>query len=192
MFMSETIDKVRLGALRAILTQQRNAELAKVKEFRRDQADETLNVPGDDLEVARSLADIELHASLIERSEERLKAIDAACVRLEENRYGLCEQCGNDISLERLRVLPFAILCIDCQENRESQRGSTGSTLEEPFLRRWRAPEEYEESLDDSEKPREPEEDLAIRESAFGPEEGELEESLSAPVRRGRRRKSAL
>jgi DnaK suppressor protein len=193
MFMSETIDKARLEALRAILTLQRDAEYAKVRDFRRDQTDEALSVPSDDLEVARSLADIEMHASLIERSEERLKAIDAAFTRLEQNRYGLCEQCGSEISLERLRALPFATCCIDCQEKRESRRSAlgAGSQVDEPFLRRWRPPEEYEDSVDDLDKLKEPEEDLTIRESAFGPEEGELEELPSAPVRRGRRRKAA-
>jgi len=190
--MSEAINERRLAALREILSQQHNAESAKIREFRRDQVDETVNVPSDDLEVARSLADIEMHASLIERSEERLKAIDAAFNRLEQHNYGLCEQCGNEISLERLRALPFATFCIDCQEKREVRRGQLGARAnptDEPFIRRWRGPEDLEESVEDD-RVKEPEDELAVRESAFGPEEGELEEPLSAPpTRRGRRRR---
>lgn len=191
--MSEAITQRRLTALREILSQQRNSELAKIRDFRRDQIDETLSVPSDDLEVARSLADIEMHASLIERAEERLKAIDAAFSRLEQHSFGLCEQCGNEISLERLRALPFATFCIDCQEKREARRGQLGvraNPTDEPFIRRWRGPEEFEESVEDD-RAKEPEDELAVRESAFGPEEGELEEPLSAPpARRGRRRRS--
>jgi DnaK suppressor protein len=39
--------------------------------------------------------------------------------RLEEGRYGLCFECGDEISEARLRALPFAVRCKDCEEARE-------------------------------------------------------------------------
>jgi len=36
------------------------------------------------------------------------------------DRFGKCEQCGNDISYERLDALPHARLCIDCKEKEEN------------------------------------------------------------------------
>jgi RNA polymerase-binding transcription factor DksA len=30
--------------------------------------------------------------------------------------YGICERCGQPISLERLEALPWAVLCIDCKQ----------------------------------------------------------------------------
>ena len=189
--MPQNKQKLRLEALRKILISLRNTEIAKIKEFRRDQADETLSVPGDEAEVARSVADIEMHASLIERSEERLKAIDAAFSRLEQGRYGICEQCGNEIPLERIRALPFARYCVEDQEKDESRLGSLSGSTESSVLRRWEPPEEYEKSPEEADERAEPEDELTVRASAFGPEEGELEELPSQPVRRGRRRKSA-
>jgi len=45
--------------------------------------------------------------------------IDEALRKLDEGTYGLCEDCGDGISSERLRILPFAIRCRDCQEDHE-------------------------------------------------------------------------
>ena len=45
--------------------------------------------------------------------------IDAALEKLQEGTYGICEDCGGKINEERLKVLPFAIYCKDCQEKIE-------------------------------------------------------------------------
>jgi DnaK suppressor protein len=50
---------------------------------------------------------------------ETLRKIDEALRKVNEGTYGICEDCGEEISEERLKILPFAIYCIDCQEKRE-------------------------------------------------------------------------
>jgi DnaK suppressor protein len=50
---------------------------------------------------------------------ETLLKVDEALRKIDEGTYGRCEDCGGDISMERLKVLPFAIYCVDCQEKRE-------------------------------------------------------------------------
>ena len=50
---------------------------------------------------------------------ENLFKIDEALRKLDEGTYGKCEDCGGDISAERLKILPYAIYCIDCKEKRE-------------------------------------------------------------------------
>jgi DnaK suppressor protein len=50
---------------------------------------------------------------------EVLLKIDEALRKLREGTYGTCEDCGEEINTERLKVLPFAIYCRDCQEKRE-------------------------------------------------------------------------
>lgn len=52
---------------------------------------------------------------------ETLIKIDEALRKLKENSYGICEDCGDDINAERLRVMPFAIRCRDCQEAQEEK-----------------------------------------------------------------------
>ncbi len=61
--------------------------------------------------------DIEL--ALIQMKAETLNKIDEALARLEAGRYGVCFECGDDISEQRLRALPFAVRCKDCEEARE-------------------------------------------------------------------------
>jgi DnaK suppressor protein len=140
----------RRESLRAILTHERNQALAQVREYRHDQEDEATAPPGDEMDMARSLSDIETHASLIERVEDRLKAIDFAFDRLEQGRYGICAQCGEEIPLERLKVLPFAGYCVDCQQKRISGAGSSKPWIDEPFIRQWDVPEEMDEPTEAS------------------------------------------
>jgi DnaK suppressor protein len=61
--------------------------------------------------------DIEL--ALIQMKAETLNKINEALARLDEGRYGLCFECGDEISEARLRALPFAVRCKDCEEARE-------------------------------------------------------------------------
>lgn len=53
-----------------------------------------------------------------------LYAIDAAFERLRRCQYGLCEDCSNEISLERLTVVPLASRCADCQWDRENKKAT--------------------------------------------------------------------
>ncbi len=50
---------------------------------------------------------------------ENLTKIDEALRKLSEGTYGICEDCGEEIDIERLKVMPFAIYCKEDQERRE-------------------------------------------------------------------------
>jgi DnaK suppressor protein len=68
-----------------------------------------------------SEADIQedIEFALIQMKAESLNKINEALARLEEGRYGHCFECGEEISEQRLRALPFAVRCKDCEEARE-------------------------------------------------------------------------
>lgn len=55
----------------------------------------------------------------LETHRERLLGIDEALMKLREGTYGVCEECGGEITAERLKVMPFAVYCRDCQEKKE-------------------------------------------------------------------------
>jgi DnaK suppressor protein len=180
----------RLETLKTMLSHERNKALARVRGYRRDQDDEATPAPADELDAARTLAEVETHASLIEQTEDRIKQIDAAFRRLEQGRYGLCEDCGGEIALERLEALPFATRCVDCQSAQNRVRRGEGGMIE-PFGRQWEVPTEVDES---SESPRDeftrlPEEELIVHgEEPLGPEQGELEKPPTVTPRRRRPR----
>jgi DnaK suppressor protein len=50
---------------------------------------------------------------------ETLKKIDTALRRIGEGTYGECFECGEKIPEARLRALPFAVRCRDCEDARE-------------------------------------------------------------------------
>ena len=62
----------------------------------------------------------DIEFALIQMKSETLTKIDAALRRLEEGTYGDCFECGGNISEARLRALPFAVRCKDCEEARET------------------------------------------------------------------------
>jgi phage/conjugal plasmid C-4 type zinc finger TraR family protein len=87
------------------------------------------------MEIARAQTETELHASMIERSEQRLRAIDGAFNRLGTGDYGTCDECGEEIPQQRLKLLPFVVLCVDCQRKMERVRGSRPSAAKP--VERW-------------------------------------------------------
>jgi DnaK suppressor protein len=68
-----------------------------------------------------SVVDLSEDISLRHLSSHRedLQRIDEAIRKIDEGTYGLCEDCGEEISEERLKILLYAIYCIDCKERRE-------------------------------------------------------------------------
>ena len=50
---------------------------------------------------------------------EKLKQIEAALARIDEGEFGICQACYNPISDARLLTLPYAELCLDCQQAKE-------------------------------------------------------------------------
>jgi len=61
----------------------------------------------------------DMDVALMEMESETLRRIDEALLRLDEGTYGFCAQGGEKIAEARLRALPFATLCRDCQEDQE-------------------------------------------------------------------------
>ena len=57
--------------------------------------------------------------SLTDTERKRLFMIDEAIKRIEDNSYGLCQMCQNNIDQKRLVVVPWAPNCIKCQEKEE-------------------------------------------------------------------------
>ncbi len=81
----------------------------------------------------------EIDFALMEMKSETLRKIDEAIQHLELGKYGVCDDCGNEIAEPRLKALPFATLCRDCQaqvENRSAEeRESHRPVPEAPFGR---------------------------------------------------------
>ncbi|MBM3796415.1 MAG: TraR/DksA family transcriptional regulator [Acidobacteria bacterium] len=65
----------------------------------------------------------ELAVSDINRNSRLLRDIDGAIARLREGGYGICRHCEEEISPKRLAAIPWAVLCIGCQEVADQNGG---------------------------------------------------------------------
>jgi DnaK suppressor protein len=119
----EQMPQDRYLELKRILEERRREILSEVHERMRDVRSEgpTSNVQGVLDAVESSEADIQedIEFALIQMKAETLQKINEALGRLEEGAYGYCFECGEEISERRLRALPFAVRCKDCEEARE-------------------------------------------------------------------------
>jgi DnaK suppressor protein len=92
------------GSLRAVVEENRTAENASLTDITAH-ASETLHT--------------EIQVALVGRRTQQVVQIHDALERLSEGRYGLCQECEGFIGTARLRALPFAQRCRDCQGHAE-------------------------------------------------------------------------
>ena len=74
---------------------------------------------GDMLDSTAADVQGDIALSLIQMHSETLARVDHALGRLDVGQYGLCTECGDEISVPRLNALPFAVRCQSCEQTRE-------------------------------------------------------------------------
>lgn len=84
------------------------------------------NVPVEDrAELGSNNSSEDANLGLFENASARLREINAALERIDEGTFGRCEECGHEISSNRLHSAPFARQYIECA--RKAQHGETAS-----------------------------------------------------------------
>ncbi len=61
-----------------------------------------------------------------DRERKLISKIKEALARLDQGTFGVCEECGEDISNERLKARPVTTLCINCKKNQENEERLKG------------------------------------------------------------------
>lgn len=119
----EKDEQIRKEGLKRLLIKMREDiikeaknEIRKFKEGEKKQMVESVMDDGD-------LSFIDLSEDIILKQlsahRDKLIKIDEALRKINENTYGICEDCGDEVSVERLKIIPFATYCRDCQEKKE-------------------------------------------------------------------------
>lgn len=113
----------RYSELRRILEERRREMVSevqgKIRDVRTEGAETQVNGVVDAAETSDADIQDDIEFALIQMKAETLSKIDEALARLEEGTFGYCFECGDEISERRLRALPFAVRCKDCEEARE-------------------------------------------------------------------------
>ena len=121
---TEQKGRSRYNELKQMLDDRRREIQAEVQGKMRDvRAEGTwggkLNEVLDAVESSEADIQDEIEFALIQMKSETLNKINDALSRLEQGNYGNCFDCGEEIAEKRLRALPFAVRCKDCEEARE-------------------------------------------------------------------------
>lgn len=122
--------RTEFNKFRAILT-AKCAELAGAAGRRDGIAIERTPDALDEMQLATQR---ELTTRSLERDSRLLRNVRAALDRIAEGAYGTCLHCDEEISQKRLRAVPWATLCIDCQEQADG-RPRRSFAYQETFLR---------------------------------------------------------
>ena len=113
-----TIHRERLLVLRARL----RGEIAHLADaaLKRD-LPETSQMPIHMAELGTDNFERELTLNFLVSEEQVLDQVEAALERIEEGRYGRCEECGRKIAQARLEAMPYVALCVRCASQQEQR-----------------------------------------------------------------------
>ena len=73
----------------------------------------------DEVDLASTESEQNMRIRLRDRERTLLKKINKAIQKIDDEEYGVCEQCGEEIGVKRLEVRPVTDLCIRCKEEQE-------------------------------------------------------------------------
>ena len=114
---------------------KRLAELRKRLELKYEQLTETLantasesraiseTVGGDEGEEAAAASNRDFLSAQGSSRREQLILVKDALARLDDGKFGICEECGRAVNLKRLEAVPWTRYCRDCQQEVESELG---------------------------------------------------------------------
>ncbi len=130
--------QARHRVLQAMLL-DRQRELQSVLQRRVRQAPSGGPAGGvDDTEQAEAHVQEDIEIALIQMKGEARERVREALVRLESGEYGYCVDCSGEMSERRLRVMPFAVRCTACEDEREQVRaGERQSEARQRFSAAW-------------------------------------------------------
>lgn len=116
---SNFVNKTQLKKFKTLLTEKRDEIVKKAKQT----LEEDMTLDSNDLPDEMDLASSEYLQSFTFRLRGREKAfldkINKALIKIDDGSFGVCEECGEEISIKRLEARPETTLCIRCKEDQE-------------------------------------------------------------------------
>jgi DnaK suppressor protein len=108
--------------LRKALESDRQAAISDLREYGADPDNERVHrIEGVDdnfADLAAATAERSEAYALIERTRQRLSAVEAALAKMDAGTYGICEDCGRPIAEARLEARPLSVRCVECAGKR--------------------------------------------------------------------------
>jgi DnaK suppressor protein len=117
--------KEEMDVFKAQLTQRLEELLSQADETVTGMTAQKENFP-DPTDRASLESDRNLMLRIRDREAKLIKKIKKALERIENGSFGICETCGEEISIERLKARPVTTQCIECKTKEEALEKSLG------------------------------------------------------------------
>lgn len=117
--------KEDLEYFKDLLTRRLDELLSQADDTVSDMNDPKGNFP-DPTDRASYEADRNFELRIRDREHKLIKKVKKALDRIEGGTFGICEKCGEDIAIERLKARPVTTLCIECKTKEEALERALG------------------------------------------------------------------
>lgn len=114
------MDEQKKEEFRKILESQLNDLVREAGKTMSEMTSEKTNLP-DITDLATAESDRNFELRIRDRERKLIKKIREALERIDEDTFGVCEVCEEEIGEARLRARPVTTLCIDCKTEQERQ-----------------------------------------------------------------------
>lgn len=113
------MDQKQLDHFRKKLEDMSKDLLNEAEKTIHEMTDHSDNYP-DPTDRATAESDRSFELRIRDRERKLLSKIKGAIDRIDEGTYGICDECGDDISNKRLEARPVTTLCIECKTHQEN------------------------------------------------------------------------
>lgn len=128
--MRKKLNKKELAGFKKLLLEVKDNIIDDIKHISEDTLKKSQKEASGDIsgytyhmaDVATDTYDREFSLSLASNDRQFLYELDDALKKIEDGLYGICEICKCPISKTRLTAIPYARLCVKCQEKKEKKR----------------------------------------------------------------------
>jgi DnaK suppressor protein len=117
------IEEAKVAELRSALVEQRDNLRKEITDQGGDpdSDDAAIDVERGFADSAHSTAERARMIAVMKALRANLRWVNRALTKMDLGTYGTCERCGNEIPIERLEALPWAILCVECARKGEGR-----------------------------------------------------------------------
>lgn len=106
---------------KSILHGRKNALLEQANQTVSHEVTKSREHLSDYADIATVESDRTFHLRIRDRERKLIKKIDQALERIDDGTFGLCERCGEEIGIERLKARPVTTFCIQCKTRLEKE-----------------------------------------------------------------------
>jgi len=105
---------LRKNHLKVIVSQLKEEKLFVQERVEKAKRDEWIGQVNDEIDNAVASAERDILFERVDRLIQRLDEIDNALKKAELKKFGICEKCGMEVSIKRLKLIPYARYCYRC------------------------------------------------------------------------------